>query len=98
VRGGDPGDLERGEGPDQPRVETVPVVRAHTRRALARGIPVLYALTDETDDLAAGVERSVSRSDDLFWSRFVTRSFTWPRFLEWWVHRRWVQPRDVRKT
>lgn len=36
-----------------------------------------------------------SRMDDRRWSWHAFRApFTWQRFVDWWVARRWVIPRD----
>lgn len=58
---------------------------------------VFLAITTEGEVLEDGIDDATSRFDDLDWSYYVTRSFTWPRFTNWWAARRWVYPRDVRK-
>ena len=60
--------------------------------------PVAYVLMDdgflvEEDIIAEGT----ARSDDAYWLRFVRRPVTPQRFVDWWVARRFVVPRDVRK-
>lgn len=40
-------------------------------------------------------DEMLSRFDDRVWSHFVFVSpFSWQLFLNWWVARRYVQPRD----
>jgi len=42
----------------------------------------------------------LAKLDDSIWSRMVfgrAYPFTWRMFLMWWVARRWIEPRDVRK-
>lgn len=45
---------------------------------------------EAVDDFAA-------RRDDAFWAAYMRLPFTWQRFTNWWVARRWVRPRDIRK-
>jgi hypothetical protein len=35
--------------------------------------------------------------DDGYWAHFVAQPFTWDRFYRWWIERRFLAPRDVRK-
>jgi hypothetical protein len=39
----------------------------------------------------------VARADDAFWAAFIRRPFSWQQYTTWWVARRWVIPRDIRK-
>jgi hypothetical protein len=39
----------------------------------------------------------LDRAEDAYWARFVTKPFTWARFYAWWVARRFISPRDIRK-
>ncbi len=61
--------------------------------------PVGYVLIDdgfldETEVLA----ESVSTVDDAFWLRRARGPWQgWQAFTNWWIARRWVQPRDIRK-
>lgn len=60
--------------------------------------PIIAAMTPEDDsDVQAALDDSTSRHDDAYWARFVAAPFTWRRYSEWWVARRWVVPRDVRR-
>lgn len=38
-----------------------------------------------------------ARWDDAYWLRVANGPFSWQRFLNWWVARRWVRPRDITK-
>ncbi len=58
---------------------------------------VFLAITTEGEALEEGIDDATSRFDDLDWSYYVTRPFTWSRFMNWWVVRRWIEPRDVRR-
>lgn len=61
-------------------------------------VAVLYTdLELSTAAYTAQLDRMTARWDDVFWSRYTRRPFTWQRFLNWWVARRWVVPRDIRK-
>jgi hypothetical protein len=76
--------------------EAVPVVREEAQRpyfgrVLAVGDP---------DELQSTIDwmESLASLDDIRWAYIVVRKpFTWQRFLNWWVARRYVQPRDVRR-
>lgn len=61
-------------------------------------IPVAMVLQLESLDREADdIDEAVTRLDDGYWLRFVEAPFSWRRFLQWWVARRWVEPRDIRK-
>ena len=57
--------------------------------------PVLLASTTDAELIEPAAE--LAWSDDAYWWRFVHRPFSWSRFLTWWIARRWVVPRDIRK-
>lgn len=43
-------------------------------------------------------DREAGRMDDLYWARRVWQEpFSWALFYHWWVARRWLIPRDVRR-
>lgn len=43
-------------------------------------------------------DAALAMQDDAFWSYFAfVAPFRWQTFLNWWVARRYVQPRDVRR-
>lgn len=49
------------------------------------------------DDYVLDWDESLALQDDAFWSYMaVMAPFSWQLFLNWWVARRYVQPRDVR--
>jgi len=54
-------------------------------------------MPEDTDGMIASMEDSISRMDDAYWSRLVYRGFSWQRFLDWWIARRWIIPRDIRR-
>ena len=61
---------------------------------------VFAAVTPEwaEDDGVVDWDEALSRMDDRVWSFVAFRApFTWQRFLNWWVARRYVMPRDVRR-
>lgn len=43
------------------------------------------------------LEESVARQDDVFWQQFSRRWSGWQGYLNWWVARRWIIPRDRKK-
>jgi hypothetical protein len=38
-----------------------------------------------------------ARMDDAYWSRAARQPLSPQRFMDWWIARRWVMPRDVRR-
>ena len=61
-------------------------------------LPVAYVIFPEEDwEVEESLDDSVARLDDAFWAKFVYRGFTWQRFIDWWIARRWIVPRDIRK-
>jgi hypothetical protein len=55
-----------------------------------------------TDEEAAwGTElhwdQMLERWDDGMWSRVVRQPFSWRWYTLWWIARRWIVPRDVRR-
>lgn len=65
------------------------------RANVGRLIPVVAVLDGveprDYDDAAA-------QPDDIYWAWFVYQPFTWARFLEWWIARRWIVPREEWKA
>lgn len=44
------------------------------------------------------LEEDTARMDDARWARAARRLWVTPQqFLLWWIARRWVRPRDIRK-
>lgn len=60
---------------------------------------VVYAdLELRVDDFEAALAESTARVDDARWLHFALGPWRgWQAFLNWWIARRWVMPRDVRK-
>lgn len=60
--------------------------------------PVLGVIYAEHDELVEeSLDDSEARWQDAFWAREIRRPFTWQRWLNWWIARRWLVPRDIRK-
>lgn len=57
---------------------------------------VIFPETDE--EVVPQWESHLSRWDDAMWSRMLRQPFSWQLFLNWWVARRWLIPRDVRRS
>lgn len=50
------------------------------------------------DDAPVDWDEATASRDDRFWSYFAFEArFRWQHFLNWWVARRYVMPRDTRK-
>lgn len=90
------GRLSHVQGSASARDQAVPVVSPQ-----GYGVPTFgrinAVILDEAKDLGEGIDESDSRWDDLVWGRVVMLPFTWQWFTNWWVSRRWVMPRDVRR-
>lgn len=68
------------------------------RGPVSRPTPVIAVISAEDGEgVEASLDDSRARQDDAWWARFVRGPFAWSRFMQWWVARRWVVPRDVRK-
>lgn len=53
----------------------------------------------EDEPVAGSVADVQARVDDVLWTRFVLlHPFSWMAFIEWWLARRWVEPRDARRV
>ena len=49
-------------------------------------------------DIGVAWDEYTARVDDTYWAWATRyRTFTWMEFTHWWVARRWLTPRDVRK-
>lgn len=59
-------------------------------------VPVIAVVMDDRP-LPVHLRETLARRDDAFWAAYVRRPFTWQRYLNWWVARRWVIPRDIRR-
>lgn len=49
------------------------------------------------EEIPEQVDAWLTHREDLYWARFILGPFHWQRFQTWWIARRWVQPRDIRK-
>lgn len=58
---------------------------------------IAVIVAEDADDFEVALDDSTARNDDAFWARFVARIATPHRFLTWWVARRWLIPRDIRR-
>ena len=71
--------------------------RGYRGPVLAVALPGDEVLTIDT----VNWDEQLSKLDDMIWSRYVFgRSgwpFSWHNHLMWWIARRWIEPRDVRK-
>jgi hypothetical protein len=63
---------------------------------LARVIAVVSS--DDGDDFGEAIDDSRARQDDAWWARYIRLPYTPQRFLNWWIARRWVIPRDIRRS
>lgn len=55
-------------------------------------------MTVAVDGTDPDFDRTTAFMDDIYWARQVyAKPFTWQRYLNWWVARRWLIPRDVRR-
>jgi hypothetical protein len=56
---------------------------------------VIFPERDE--DVQPEIDDLDSRLEDAVWAGRLRLPFTWQRWLNWFVCRRWLLPRDVRK-
>ena len=61
---------------------------------IVRGM-VIFPETEE--DVQVEIDDADTRMDDAVWARRLRLPFTWQRWYSWFVCRRWLEPRDVRK-
>lgn len=61
--------------------------------------PVIAVVTADYDGgVQQALDDSVAHADDAFWARVVRRFPVTPQgFINWWVARRWLRPRDITK-
>ena len=64
---------------------------------LVHGIPGIVVFPDQAEDIPVMLMSYGARMDDSWWAWYTAQPFTWPRFWNWWVARRWLIPRDIRK-
>lgn len=86
------------EGPEAVGDEALPVVQEHPGQAHFGKI--LGAVTPEfsEDDAPIDFDESLAMVDDGRWSYIVfIHPFSWQWFINWWVARRYIVPRDVRR-
>lgn len=85
-----------GQDPEALGDEAVPVVRKDPERRYLW--PVLAVGLSDDPDGGIDWDQLVAMVDDRNWSYLVTRApFSWQLFTMWWVARRYIEPRDVRK-
>lgn len=66
--------------------------------SLVAGISGIVALPETNDDIVVVLEDVQPRMDDAWWYQEIRRwPFSWRRFDRWWLYRRWIIPRDIRK-
>jgi hypothetical protein len=58
----------------------------------------LVVTPEDDDELGPLVDAAVARLWDAYWAKYVMAPFTWQRYLGWWIARRWIVPRDIRRT
>ena len=58
---------------------------------------IILPLTSEVGELQQELDAAQAMYDDRAWSFQIMQPFGWQRFLNWWVARRYVKPRDIRK-
>ena len=68
------------------------------RRPLVAGVEGVAAFPEWEGDVGPALDDAVARLWDAHWAARVTAPFSWDLFTEWWAARRWVEPRDVRKS
>ena len=64
---------------------------------LGKGTPAIVIFPDQEGDVPAMLMSFGARMDDARWAWSVGLPFSWPQFYAWWVARRWIVPRDIRK-
>ena len=74
----------------------MPVVPSRSQNVPEFG-RVFLVIDSETEDLGEAIADATARWHDRVWGRYVMKPFTWQRFTNWWVARRWIMPRDVRR-
>lgn len=58
----------------------------------------VIAVATDIDDLEEALDDSRARQDDAWWARYTRLPYSPQRFLNWWIARRWVIPRDIRRS
>lgn len=67
-------------------------------RGVSYPAPARVILVEDGFLVEQALEDDVARMDDAFWARFAKRLWVSPQgFLNWWISRRWLRPRDVTK-
>ena len=67
--------------------------------AVTHPMPVIRQFLVEDGFLVEeALAEDLARRDDAYWRRLAAGPWRgWQAFTSWWVARRWVQPRDVRR-
>ena len=59
----------------------------------------VFAVIDaDATDFQTAFDKSISKQQDAFWAWYIKQPYTPQRFLNWWVARRWIIPRDIRRS
>lgn len=64
---------------------------------LVHGIPAIVVFPETNEELPEQIIEYQGRMDDAYWSYQLRRPFSWSLYRRWWIARRWVIPRDIRK-
>ena len=65
---------------------------------LFRMTSVVAVISTDTGDFEAALADSQARQQDAYWARYVRGPYSPQRFINWWVARRWIIPRDIRRS
>ena len=52
----------------------------------------------DREDFGEAFSDSRARQEDAWWAQYVRRPYTPQRFINWWIARRWIIPRDIRRS
>ena len=66
-------------------------------RPLRAGVQGVVVAPEWEEDVGPALDDAVARLWDAHWAARVLGPFSWMLFTEWWVARRWAEPRDIRK-
>ena len=69
-----------------------------TSAGLFRLASVVAVIDADVGDFEDAINDSIARQQDAYWARYARGPYTPQRFLNWWVARRWIIPRDIRRA
>ncbi len=52
----------------------------------------------DRDDFSEAIDDSRARQEDAWWARYIRRPYSPQQFINWWIARRWIIPRDIRRS